>query len=201
MDKQCDETMALNTPAYCNAAIKPLFDNSLSTHSFQPKAIPDPNSKKMGTGSEVPWQITRSGIEEANRAQYIFVLRWQRASHTRPSGVWRILTWDFEKWAWVSYHGSIKGAHSLSGLHYASSSSERFDSEWRASSPTSRVVGSSKATSFPLRREEPWPFVGVIMKGLIGVNVWECLREKVRWRKGKGESVCVRNMKGISLKY
>ena len=52
--------MAFNTPAGCSNPIKPVSDNSLSTHSFQPKAVPDPNSKRMGTGSKVPWQMTRS---------------------------------------------------------------------------------------------------------------------------------------------
>ena len=63
------KTMAFNTPDCYNAAIKPTLDNSVSTHSFQPKDIPDPNSKRMGTGSEVPWRISRSGIEEAKGAQ------------------------------------------------------------------------------------------------------------------------------------
>ena len=193
--------MALNTPACCNATMKPLSDNSLSTHSFQPKAIPDPNLKRIGMGSEVPWWITRSGIEEANGAQDISVLRWQRASHTWLGGYGMYSPGTFKKWAWVLYHGSIRGAHSLSGSCRASSLSECFDLEWRASLPTSRMVGSSEETFFPLWREEPWSFGDVIMKGLIGVTVWECLREKVRWRKGKGESVCVRNMKEISLKY
>ena len=40
----------------------------------------------MGTGSEVPWRMTRLGIEEANGAQETFVLRQQKASHTRPDG-------------------------------------------------------------------------------------------------------------------
>ena len=40
--------MAFNTPAQCNASVKPLSDNSLSTHSFQPKVVLDPNSKRMG---------------------------------------------------------------------------------------------------------------------------------------------------------
>ena len=30
--------------------------------------------------------------------------------------------------------------------------------EWAVSSPTSHAAGSSKAISFPLRREEPWLF-------------------------------------------
>ena len=40
--------MAFNTPARCNASVKPLLDNSLSTHSFQSKVVLDPNSKRMG---------------------------------------------------------------------------------------------------------------------------------------------------------
>ena len=40
----------------------------------------------MSTGSEVPWQITISGIEEANRAQDVFILWRQRVSHTLPGG-------------------------------------------------------------------------------------------------------------------
>ena len=62
-------------------------------------------------------------------------------------------------------------AHSLSGLRRASSLSECFNLECRASSPTSHMAGSLEETSFPLWREEPWPFVDFIMKGLIGVNV------------------------------
>ena len=52
--------MAFNTPVGCSNPIKPVSDSSLSTHSFQPRAVPDPNSKRMGTGSKVPWQMTRS---------------------------------------------------------------------------------------------------------------------------------------------
>ena len=66
--KQWDETMAFKTLACCNNPMKPVSDNSLSTHSLQPKAVPDPNSKWMGTGSKMPWRMTRSGIEEANWA-------------------------------------------------------------------------------------------------------------------------------------
>ena len=76
----------------------------------------------------------------------------------------------FGKWAWVSYHGSIRGAHSLSRSRCASFSSEWSDSEWVASSPTSCLVGSLEAISFPLRREEPWLFVGILVEWLIGVN-------------------------------
>ena len=61
--------MAFRTPARYNNPIKPVSDNSLSTHSLQPKAIPDPNSKWIGMGSEMPWRMTRSGIEKANGAQ------------------------------------------------------------------------------------------------------------------------------------
>ena len=57
--------MAFNMPDYCSAAMKPVLENSLSTYSFQPKEVSDPNSKRMGTGSEVPWRISISGIEEA----------------------------------------------------------------------------------------------------------------------------------------
>ena len=34
---------------------------------------------------------------------------------------WRVITGNFGKWARVSYQGSIRGTHSLSGLHHASS--------------------------------------------------------------------------------
>ena len=61
--------MAFKTPAHCNNPMKLVSDDSLSTHSLQPKAVPDPNSKWIGTGSKMPWQMTRSGIEEANGAQ------------------------------------------------------------------------------------------------------------------------------------
>ena len=78
--------MAFKTLACCNNPMKPVSKSSLSTQSLQPKAVPNPNSKWIGTGSEVPWQMTRSGIEEANRAQEMSVFHWQRASHTRPDG-------------------------------------------------------------------------------------------------------------------
>ena len=42
----------------------------------------------------MPWRMTRSGIEEANRAQETFVLRWQRASHTARRRR-RVITWNF----------------------------------------------------------------------------------------------------------
>ena len=106
--------MAFNMPAHCSASIKPLLDNSASTHSFQLEVVLDPNLKRMGTGNEVPWRITRSRIEEANGAHDISVLRQQRARHTRPSGRGVYLLWTFGKWAWMSYHGSIWGARSLS---------------------------------------------------------------------------------------
>ena len=54
LDKQRDETIAFNTPARYSKPIKPISDNSLSTHSFQPKAMPDSNSKWMGIGNAVP---------------------------------------------------------------------------------------------------------------------------------------------------
>ena len=95
--------MAFNTPTHCNATMKILLDNSSSTHSFQPKVVLDPNSKRMGTGSEVPWPMTRSGIEEANRAQNTSVLQRQTESHTRPSGGGKYSPGPFRKWAWVSY--------------------------------------------------------------------------------------------------
>jgi len=60
--------MAFKTPARYNNPMELMSDNSLSTHSFQPKVVPDPNSKWIGTRSEVPWRMTRSGIEEANKA-------------------------------------------------------------------------------------------------------------------------------------
>ena len=69
MDKQRDETMAFRTLTHCSNPMKLASDNSLSTHSLQPKAVPDPNSKWMGMGSEMPWRMARSRIEEANRAQ------------------------------------------------------------------------------------------------------------------------------------
>ena len=56
--------MAFKTPARCNNPIKPVSDNSLSTHSLQPKAIPNPNSKWIGIGSEMPWRMTRLRTEE-----------------------------------------------------------------------------------------------------------------------------------------
>ena len=58
--------MAFNTLA-CYP-MKLVSDNSLSTYSLQPKAVLDPNSKWIGTGSEVPWRMTISRIEEANGA-------------------------------------------------------------------------------------------------------------------------------------
>ena len=63
----------------------------------------------------------------------------------------------------MSYHRSIRGAHSLLWLPYASSSSECFDLEYSTSSPTSSAVEGSKMASFPLRREEPWLFIGAIV--------------------------------------
>ena len=42
----------------------------------------------------MPWRMTRSRIEEANRAQETFVLRWQRASHTARRRR-RVITWNF----------------------------------------------------------------------------------------------------------
>ena len=60
--------MAFNMLACCNAAMKPISYNSVSTHSLQPKEVLDPNSKRIGTGNEVPWQISRSGMVEAKEA-------------------------------------------------------------------------------------------------------------------------------------
>ena len=78
--------MAFNTPAHYNAAMKPLSDNSSSAYSFQLKEIPNPNSKRIGTGSEVPWCMMRSGIEEAKGAQDTSLLQRQMESHIRPDG-------------------------------------------------------------------------------------------------------------------
>ena len=60
--------MTFNTLAYCNVAIKPTSDSSMSTHSFRPKDVTKPNLKRMGMGSEVPWRMSRSRIEEAKGA-------------------------------------------------------------------------------------------------------------------------------------
>jgi len=68
--------MAFNTPTFCSTAIKLTLDNSVSTHSFQPYNVLDPNSMRMGTGSEVFWRISSSGIEEAIGAQETSEL-WQ----------------------------------------------------------------------------------------------------------------------------
>ena len=121
--------MAFNTPTRCNATVKILSDNLSSTYSFQPKAVPDPNSKTMGTGSEVPWLMTRLGIEEANKAQDTSVLQRQMESHTRPSDGGKYLSETFRKWAWVSYQRFMRGAYSLSGSQHPSCSLECSDSE------------------------------------------------------------------------
>ena len=60
--------MAFNTPACCSATIKLTLDNSVSTHFFRPNNVRDPNSMRMGTGNEVPWWMSRSGIKEAKEA-------------------------------------------------------------------------------------------------------------------------------------
>ena len=78
--------MAFKTPTRCNNPMKLVWESSLSTHFLQPKAVLDPNLKWIGTGSEVPWRMTRLGIEEANEAQEMFVFRRQRTSHTQPGG-------------------------------------------------------------------------------------------------------------------
>ena len=75
--------MAFNTPACCNAATKPTSENFVSTHSFQPNDVPDLNLKRMGTSSEVPWWMSRPGIEVAIETSES---RWQRESHTWPDG-------------------------------------------------------------------------------------------------------------------
>ena len=67
--------MAFKTPACCNNPMKSVSDSSLSTHSLQPKAVPDPNAKWIGMGCEVPWRMTRLAIKEANRAQEMSVFR------------------------------------------------------------------------------------------------------------------------------
>ena len=66
--------------------MKPVLESLLSTRSLQPKAVPDPNLKWIGTGREVPWRMTRLGIEKANGAQEMSVFHQQRASHTGPDG-------------------------------------------------------------------------------------------------------------------
>ena len=63
----------------------------------------------------------------------------------------------------MSYHGLIRGAHSLSGSRYASSLSECSDLKYSASSPTSSVAGGSEMSSFPLQWEEPWLFTSAIV--------------------------------------
>ena len=78
--------MAFNMPACYNAAMKPVSDNSLSTHSFQPKEVLDLNLKRIGMGSDVPWHISRLGMEEAKGAQETSVSRRQMESHTRLNG-------------------------------------------------------------------------------------------------------------------
>lgn len=74
--------MAINTLAYCSVAIKSTLDNSMSTHSFQFNDISNPNLKRMGTDSEVPWRMSRLGIEEAKGAQETSKSRRQKKSHT-----------------------------------------------------------------------------------------------------------------------
>ena len=86
MDWHHNETIAFNTSAYYNVAMKTISANSSSTHSFQPKEVPDPNLKRMGIGSEVPWHVSRSGIEEAKGAQDTSMSWQQMESHTRPDG-------------------------------------------------------------------------------------------------------------------
>jgi len=61
--------------------MKTMSDNSLSAYSVQPKEVLDLNSKRIGMGSEVPWRMSRLGIEEAKGAQDTFVLWWQIESH------------------------------------------------------------------------------------------------------------------------
>ena len=74
--------MAFKTPVCYNNPMKLVSESSLSTQSLQPKVVLDPNSKWIGMGSEVPWQTTRSGIDEANGAQEMSVFHQQRSSHT-----------------------------------------------------------------------------------------------------------------------
>ena len=53
---------------------------------FQPKVVPEPNLKRMGTGSDVPWRISRSRMEEAKGAKDTSISWQQMESHTRPGG-------------------------------------------------------------------------------------------------------------------
>ena len=78
--------MAFNMPAYYNTTMKPVSDNSLSTYSFQPKEVPESNSKRMGTRSDVPWLISRSRMEEAKGAQDTSISWQQMESHTQLGG-------------------------------------------------------------------------------------------------------------------
>ena len=102
--------MTFNTLARCSTSIKPLSDNSAFTYSCQPWSSTRSKLEEMGTRSEVTWRITRSGIEEANRAHDIYVLRQQKGEPYTARRRRRVLIRNFWKMgmgiiSWV-YKGS-----------------------------------------------------------------------------------------------
>lgn len=87
VDKHWEETMAFNMPARWSVVIKLTLDNFVSTHSFQHNDVPNSNLKKMGMGNEVPWWMSRLGMEEAKGVQETSKSWQQRESHTRHGRV------------------------------------------------------------------------------------------------------------------
>ena len=101
----------------------------------------------------------------------------------------------------MSYQGSINGAYSLSRARCASSSSEWSNSEYTASSPTSRVAGGSEITSFPLRWEELWLFASVIIQEFDRRKQIGVFEEEEVEKKGKTERDFWKGRRCLCLDY
>ena len=153
-------------------------------------------------GSEVPWRMTRLEIEEANGApRNIHVSPTKCKPHTAR---WRrrVITENLWEIGWISYQGLIRGAQSLSGARCASSSSKWFDSKYTAFSPTSCAVGGSETTSFPLRREELWPFAGIMVQGFDWSKQIGVFEGGEMVKKGKRrECLCWKGRRSLCLDY
>ena len=101
----------------------------------------------------------------------------------------------------MSYQGLISGAHSLSGVYCASSSLDWSDSEYTASSPTSRVVGGSKIAFFPLRWEELWLFTGVMVQEFDRRKRMGMFKEEEVVKKGEMEREFWEGRRSLCLDY
>ena len=111
--------MAFKTPTRCNNPMEPVSDSSLSTHSLQPKVVLDPNSKWIGMGSEVPWQMTRLGIEEAKRGPKNVYISSAKSEPHMARQLRRIITenlWEMgmnvipgiNKWIALTIRGTLR---------------------------------------------------------------------------------------------